>query len=166
MKISKAIDFLRTEADWTWSAVVILSWLGFGAAVYFISDQAGLWTFPYTPNDLGIISPTTMARVPKAARVFHFVVGTGFTAFMGMLGWWLWIAWCSFVAPDGAKPRRQAFSSDAWTNVALLTAFVNVLYKVLDYGAAVILSVLVLTCCRIALLFYFRTERADRSQHA
>ena len=73
MKISETIDLCRAEAGWECSAVVAFSWVCFGAALYFMAFQAGLLEFKYHPNEVGVISPSTIASVPKAASTFHFV---------------------------------------------------------------------------------------------
>lgn len=156
MKIAEAKDLCRSEANWTWSAVVVFSWLCFGAALYFMADQAGLFHFTYRPNEIGVISPATIARVPKIARTFHFIVGTGFSALMGLFGWWLWLWFCASLAGHSGREPRRIFSADAWANLILLVALADILYKFLPYAAAVVLGVAILLSCRVALFLYFR----------
>lgn len=126
-------------------------------------DQAGLLEFTYRANEIGVISPTTLARVPKIARTFHFIAGTGFSALMGVFGWWLWLGFCAFLAGRAGREPRRIFAVDAWANLVLLIALADIFYKLLPYTAAAILGVVMLFSCRLAFFLYFRSKGPDHT---
>ncbi len=161
MKISEAIDLCAVEANRTWSAVVVFSWIGFGAALYFLAAQAGLLEFTYHPNELGVISPTTIARIPKAARMFHFVAGITFSATVGVLGWCIWLGFCTFLTTRGNRDARKVFSMDAWANLVLLVVLADIFYKFVPYVVAIALGIVMLLAYRLAFYLHVGKDRPD-----
>lgn len=134
------------------------SWLAYGAAVYFMAVEAGIIQFAYQPNDIGVISPTTIARIPKIARTFHFVAGTGFSAFTAVSGWWLWLSFCAFLSHHSDRDFQELLPKDALVNVTLLIAFADIVYKFMPYKVAAILGLIILATWRLSIFLYARKK--------
>ncbi len=161
MKITEVIETRRMKDDWAWSAVVVFSWVAYGAAVYFLLTQTGIIHFTYHPNEAGVISLTTIARVPKIARTVHFIMGTGFSALAGVIGWWLWLGFCGVAARRSDHEPQEISSVDAWCNLVLLIAFLNILYKFMPLTAAAILGLGMLLSFRLVFFLYVRRKRTN-----
>jgi len=161
MRISEALDFLKTDNHWSWSVIVACSWACFGSALYFMAVQGALFEFTYHPNEFGIISPTTIACIPKSARLFYFLFGTVFVAGIGILGWLTWVRWCAFLTHSSGRSAQKVFSMDAYGNLILLIAFVDIIYRFLPYTVAVSMSLVALAVCRVAMFRCFRKKSLD-----
>lgn len=159
MKITEAIETCRLKDNWAWSAAVVFSWVAYGAAVYFLLAHTGIIHFTYYPNEVGVISPTTIARVPKIARTVHFIAGTGFSALAGVIGWWLWLGFCTVAASRSEHEPQEIFSADAWSNLVLLIAFLNILYKFMPFAAAAVVGLSMLFLFRLAFFLHVRKKR-------
>ncbi|UCD59135.1 MAG: hypothetical protein JSV16_08615, partial [Candidatus Hydrogenedentota bacterium] len=84
-------------------------------------------------------------------------------ALAGVVGWWLWVAFCSFLAARSEREPQRIFSVDALANLILLIAFADIMYKFSSYATAAILCLVMLSSFRLALLLHVGKKRPNQN---